>query len=126
MSLGGGWRIKRPGTIKFETPEDLIRKFKEIEWIPIPLRIYRIKLRHNKEEFHIAYLFEFGNGDMWLFDSATNFSGTGGRYYQEMEKFLEKLTKIMRSVELKEVEIPYFIYWKLYLFFYKWGERSEG
>lgn len=79
--------------------------------IPAPIRLMRVKLKHDGEN-HYLYVIEFGCREAYIHDSATDFSGTGGRYKEEMDRIFKVLAEMFQA-KVEEYEIPYELYWKL-------------
>jgi len=109
----------------FREPEKLMEEYLNKKTYSLPITVTRIKLpRSDVKGSHYCYIIEFGYDEAWIFDEATDYSGTGGRYFEEMEKFLG-LLKGVPYVKYVEYEIPFEVYWKLYNLFYGlW--RGEG
>jgi len=89
----------------------------------IPMEVTKITLKHNEKENHYVYVFEITVGEYWFTDSPTNFSGSGGAMYRELEKFIEYL-KTYPQIVFKEFEMPYEFYWLLKNMFWALWENT--
>jgi len=109
--------------IHYREPRRLIEDFKAKKAIELPFKAYRIRLTtEHPERNHYCYIFQFGYSEDWLFDEATDYSGTGGRFFREMESFWQALKKIFErqfDFHFIEYDMPYDLYWLLYNLFYR-------
>jgi hypothetical protein len=108
--------------IHYREPKKLIEDFTRKRTYPLPANFYRIKLTtENPNQNHYCYIFEFGYKERWIFDEATDYSGTGGRFFEEMEKFYKTLKDAYQNkphFNFFEYEMPFKVYWLLYNLFY--------
>jgi len=84
------------------------------------LKLYVARLKHTKEQAHYCFMLIIGKPmssfyQVWIFDKPTDFSGVGGRYLEEMNKWLEDeflpLTKEwLPGAVLVRFEMPYEFY----------------
>lgn len=107
---------------QFREPTEIVRAYEEMDEIHLPVRVTRIKLPHKDVKgSHYCYIVEFGYDEAWIFDESTDYSGTGGRYFKEMEEFIGRLKEEFADsphFEYTEYEIPFEVYWKLYNLLY--------
>jgi len=86
----------------------------------LPIRLYIIRLWHDpaKEMAHYCYILEIGKPfsiyEVWIFDEATDYPGTGGRYKESMDRWIKRLKKEAEEkgwdLKIEEYELPYNIY----------------
>lgn len=121
-------RVEKPASRIYRDPQRLMRDFLDLRMISVPLTVWRVALQHeDPAQHHYAYLFEFGNAEYWLFDEATDFSGTGGRFFAEMEEFLTALKDVKRpTFQVKEVTMPFEAYWALFNGLYKIWSKEDS
>jgi len=99
----------------------------------VKMKLYRVRLWHGFGKAHYLYLLIVGKPltafyKVLIFDEPTDFSGTGGRYFREMEEWLmeEYMPLVERGeAELVRLEVPYELYNMLSII--HWHEyREEG
>jgi len=77
----------------------------------VPLKIYVVKLKHNKEGTvnHYLFVFQVSNNNYWFIDHATDFSSAGLRRLKELNEIVEKYGKM--GVPVERIEGDWLSYW---------------
>jgi len=76
----------------------------------IPLKIIIVKLKHNERQNHYLFVFQVTSSTRWYIDGATDFSGTGGRMFNELTEYVNKMKNFFK-VPVVMYEIPFEVYW---------------
>jgi hypothetical protein len=101
-------------------PSQFWRTFVKKREFPIPINLTRVRLRHGDGTNHYLYIIELGYGkETYFHDSATDYSGTGGRYREEMDEIFKNLSEHF-EVQIREMEMDFELYWKLKNIFYRY------
>ena len=122
--------------IRIRTPEAWRAAWEELRPLAgkVKMRLYRVRLYHAPDQAHYLYLLIVGKPltafyKVLIFDEPTDFSGTGGRYWQEMERWLREeyvpamLSQGRGKMELHLLEMPYELYNILSII--HWHEYAE-
>jgi hypothetical protein len=109
--------------VEIREPSEFLRSFAKRVWIPAPVELTRVKLKHTDKNNHYLYIISFGYGkEVYFHDDATDFSGTGGRYKAEMDAIFNVLSERF-NVTIKEMEMGFELYWRLKnMFFHYYKE----
>jgi len=89
-----------------------------LDVLPIKLTILRLWHDPAKETAHYCYILEIGKllgpYEVWIFDEATDFSGTGGRFKESMDRWINRLKREAEergwNLTIQMYELPYEIY----------------
>jgi len=91
----------------------------------VPLSIIRVKLRHNGENQYL-YIFQITMSEYWLTDDPTDYSGSGGAFFREIENVVKFFRENFKLIKYKEYEVPFELYWHLKnLFYYLYRKEEE-
>lgn len=103
--------------VEIHEPSRFWKELKNRRVFPSPVVLTRVKLKEDERRNHYLYIVEFGYSEVYYHDSATDYSGTGGRYKEEMDAIFKHLSELFNT-QIIEKEMDFELYWKLLNMFY--------
>ena len=97
---------------RFHEPKELFEALKARNGIIIPMEIIRVRISEKSlgaPGNRYLYIFRVSTTTFLLLDDATDYSGTGGKIHEEMEKIV-KIFHENFKVPVKDYEIDGYLY----------------